>query len=150
MGISPRLGIRAKLSTKHGGHWGSTSGDSAKFGLGVRDIWRAVEMLRAADKLDCLQLLHYHIGSQIAQIRTIKEAMREASHVYAELCLLGAAMGYMDVGGGLGIDYDGTKGGDNSINYSIQHYANDVVSAVHDACMQKRVPEPILVSDPTH
>jgi len=147
MGISPRLGIRAKLSTKHGGHWGSTSGDSAKFGLGVRDIWRAVEMLRAADKLDCLQLLHYHIGSQIAQIRTIKEAMREASHVYAELCLLGARMGYMDVGGGLGIDYDGTKGGDNSINYSIQHYANDVVSAVHDACMQKRVPEPILVTE---
>lgn len=148
LGVRPVIGVRAKLSTRHSGHWGGTSGDNGKFGLTVNEIVRVVYTLRREGMVECLQLLHFHIGSQIPSISTIKEAMREGSHIYCELALMGAPMRYIDVGGGLGVDYDGTKSQScASTNYSMQNYANDVVAALVDACILKRVPQPIIVSE---
>ncbi|CAI5484429.1 unnamed protein product [Closterium sp. Yama58-4] len=144
----PVIGVRAKLSTRHDGHWGETSGDRAKFGLSVNEIVRVVKILREHDMLDCLQLLHFHIGSQIPSISLIKEAMREGSHLYCELALMGAKMGFIDVGGGLGIDYDGSRSSSvASTNYTMQNYANDVVAAVVDACLLKGVKQPIISTE---
>ena len=109
LGIKPILGVRAKLTTKGVGRWGGSTGDRAKFGLTIPEIIRAVCQLEKAGMLDCLQLLHFHIGSQISSISVIKDAIREASHIYVELAKLGANMNYLDVGGGLGVDYDGSK-----------------------------------------
>ncbi|GAQ88816.1 arginine decarboxylase [Klebsormidium nitens] len=147
--VRPVIGVRAKLSTKHDGHWGGTSGDKGKFGLTIPEIVKVVYTLREEGMLDCLQLLHYHVGSQVADIAIIKEAMREGSHLYCELATMGAAMGYIDVGGGLGIDYDGTKGNRSgaSTNYSMQNYANDVVAALLDACVVKGVRQPVIASE---
>eukprot|EP00850_Spirogloea_muscicola_P018634 SM000173S03003 [mRNA] locus=s173:178521:182384:+ [translate_table: standard] len=148
LGIRPVVGVRAKLSTRHNGHWGDTSGDQGKFGLTVTEIVQVVYALREAGMLDCLQLLHFHIGSQIPSIAIIKEAMREASNLYCELVLMGAQMGYCDVGGGLGVDYDGTKSRSGaSTNYTMQNYANDVVAAVLDACTVKGVRQPVILSE---
>lgn len=148
IGIKPILGVRAKLSAKGIGRWGTSAGDRAKFGLTVPEIIRAVEQLRAADMLDCLQLLHYHIGSQISAITVIKEAIREASQIYVELARLGANMKYLDVGGGLSVDYDGSKTNFYaSKNYSMQNYANDVVAEVKEACEERKIPMPTLVSE---
>ncbi len=148
IGIKPILGVRAKLSAKGTGRWGTSAGDRAKFGLTVPEIIRAVEQLRAADMLDCLQLLHYHIGSQISAITVIKEAIREASQIYVELARLGANMNYLDVGGGLSVDYDGSKTNFYaSKNYSMQNYANDVVAEVKEACEERKLPMPTLVSE---
>jgi arginine decarboxylase len=132
------LGCRAKLSTKGSGRWGISAGDRAKFGLTVPEILEVVERLRQHDMLDCLQLLHFHIGSQISAISVVKEALREASRIYVELAQLGAHMQYLDVGGGLAVDYDGSKTTFYaSKNYSIQNYANDVVAEVQEACRSK-------------
>jgi arginine decarboxylase len=109
LGIEPVVGVRAKLSTKGTGRWGDSTGDRAKFGLTIPEIITCVEQLRSAGMLNSLQLLHFHIGSQISAIGVIKEAIREASQIYVELSALGANMQYLDVGGGLGIDYDGSK-----------------------------------------
>ncbi|MFM7426248.1 MAG: biosynthetic arginine decarboxylase, partial [Elainella sp.] len=148
LGVKPILGVRAKLSAKGIGRWGTSAGDRAKFGLTVPEIIQAVEKLRAADLLDCLQLLHYHIGSQISAINVIKEAIREASQIYVELARLGAQMKYLDVGGGLGVDYDGSKTNFYaSKNYSMQNYANDVVVEVKEACEERQLPVPTLVSE---
>jgi arginine decarboxylase len=148
LGIKPVLGVRAKLSTKGIGHWGNSTGDRAKFGLTIPEIMRAVEELKAAEMLDCLQLLHFHIGSQISSISIIKEAIREASHIYVELAKIGANMKYLDVGGGLGVDYDGSKTNFHaSKNYNMQNYANDVVAGVKDACDERKLPVPILISE---
>lgn len=148
LGVKPILGVRAKLSAKGIGRWGTSAGDRAKFGLTIPEIIRAVEQLRAADMLDCLQLLHYHIGSQISAINVIKEAIREASQIYVELARLGANMKYLDVGGGLGVDYDGSKTNFYaSKNYSMQNYANDVVAEVKEACEERNLPAPTLVSE---
>ncbi|MEL6351034.1 MAG: biosynthetic arginine decarboxylase [Cyanobacteria bacterium J06627_28] len=148
LGIRPSLGVRAKLAAKGSGRWGTSAGDRAKFGLTIPEIINVVEKLKAADMLDSLQLLHFHIGSQINAISVIKEAMREACQIYVELASLGAPMGYLDVGGGLGIDYDGSKtSSQDSKNYSIQNYANDVVAHVKDACVATGVPMPTLVSE---
>ncbi|MDB9510576.1 biosynthetic arginine decarboxylase [Kamptonema animale CS-326] len=148
LGIKPVLGVRAKLSTKGIGHWGNSTGDRAKFGLTIPEIMRAVDELRSAEMLDSLQLLHFHIGSQISSISIIKEAIREASHIYVELAKLGANMKYLDVGGGLGVDYDGSKTNFHaSKNYNMQNYANDVVAGVKDACDERKLPVPILISE---
>jgi len=148
LGIKPVLGVRAKLSTKGIGHWGNSTGDRAKFGLTIPEIMRAVEELKAVEMLDSLQLLHFHIGSQISSISIIKEAIREASHIYVELAKLGANMKYLDVGGGLGVDYDGSKTNFHaSKNYNMQNYANDVVAGVKDACDERKLPVPILISE---
>ncbi|MEO0949630.1 MAG: biosynthetic arginine decarboxylase, partial [Cyanobacteria bacterium J06641_5] len=148
LGIRPVLGLRAKLSTQGSGRWGASTGDRAKFGLTARQILQAIDMLRAADCLDCLKLLHFHIGSQISAIGVIKDALREAAQLYVELHKLGANLQYLDVGGGLAVDYDGSKTNSSaSKNYNMQNYANDIVAAVRDACRQGDVPTPILVSE---
>ncbi|MGF1459145.1 MAG: biosynthetic arginine decarboxylase [Leptolyngbyaceae cyanobacterium] len=146
--IRPILGVRAKLSSKGIGRWGGSAGDRAKFGLAIPELLSAVEQLQAADMLDCLQLLHFHIGSQISSISVIKDALREACQIYVELSELGAQMGYLDVGGGLGVDYDGSKTNFGaSKNYSIQNYANDVVAEVQEACSARNLPVPTLISE---
>ncbi|WP_293332890.1 biosynthetic arginine decarboxylase [Microcoleus sp. CAWBG58] len=148
LGIKPVLGVRAKLTTKGVGRWGGSTGDRAKFGLTIPEIIRAVGELEKAGILDCLQLLHFHIGSQISSISVIKDAIREASHIYVELAKLGANMKYLDVGGGLGVDYDGSKTNFHaSKNYNMQNYANDVVAGVKDACDERKIPVPIIISE---
>ncbi|MBF2097797.1 MAG: biosynthetic arginine decarboxylase, partial [Gloeomargaritaceae cyanobacterium C42_A2020_066] len=148
LGIRPAVGVRAKLSTKGVGRWGTSAGDRAKFGLTVPEMLGVVETLQAGEALDCLRLLHFHIGSQISSISVIKEALREAGHIYAELKALGAAMGYLDVGGGLAVDYDGSKTNFYaSKNYSMQNYTNDVVAAVKDICTVRGIPVPTIVSE---
>lgn len=148
LGIRPILGVRAKLSAKGIGRWGISAGDRAKFGLTIPEILNTVEQLRAADMLDSLQLLHYHIGSQISAIAVVKDAIREASQIYVELSKLGANMKYLDVGGGLGVDYDGSKTNFYaSKNYNIQNYANDIVAEVKEACEERNITAPTLVSE---
>lgn len=148
LGIRPILGVRAKLSNKGVGRWGGSAGDRAKFGLTILEILTVVERLRQADMLDCLQLLHFHIGSQISAISVVKDALREACQVYVELAGLGATMRYLDVGGGLGVDYDGSKTNFYaSKNYSTQNYANDVVAEVKEACKARDLPVPTLISE---
>lgn len=146
--IRPLVGVRAKLSTKGSGRWAGTTGDRAKFGLTIPEILQVVETLQSLDRLDCLQLLHFHIGSQISSISLIKDALREAGQIYVELVRLGANMCYLDVGGGLGVDYDGSKTqGPASKNYNMQNYANDVVAAVKEACEMGQVQAPTLISE---
>ncbi|MDR7897519.1 biosynthetic arginine decarboxylase [Thermosynechococcus sp. JY1334] len=148
LGIEPIVGVRAKLSTQGVGRWGTSAGDRAKFGLTVPEILTAVEQLREAGMLNSLQLLHFHIGSQISAISVIKDAIREAGQIYGELVRLGANMQYLDVGGGLGVDYDGSKTNFHaSKNYSMQNYASDVVAGIKDACRQRGIPDPILISE---
>ena len=148
LGIKPILGVRAKLNAKGVGRWGDSAGDRAKFGLTIPEILGAVDQLRQADMLDCLQLLHFHIGSQISSISVIKDAIREASQIYVELHELGAGMQYLDVGGGLGIDYDGSKTNFHaSTNYTLQNYADDIVAAVNDTCSSRGVKVPTLISE---
>ncbi len=148
LGIHPVVGVRAKLSSKGIGRWGTSAGDRAKFGLTIPEILTTVEKLRAAGMLDSLQLLHYHIGSQISSIAVVKDAIREASQIYVELAKLGATMKYLDVGGGLGVDYDGSKTNFYaSKNYNVQNYANDIVAEVKEACTERKLPVPTLISE---
>ncbi|AFZ53867.1 biosynthetic arginine decarboxylase [Cyanobacterium aponinum] len=146
--LKPQLGVRAKLQTKGSGHWGDSTGEKAKFGLTIPEIVAVVNRLEKTDQLECLQLLHFHIGSQISSIAVIKDAIREASQIYVQLVTMGAGMKYLDVGGGLAVDYDGSKTNFYaSKNYNMQNYANDIVAAVKDACDEKNIPHPILVSE---
>jgi arginine decarboxylase len=148
LGIAPVVGVRAKLNTKGKGHWEDSTGEKAKFGLTMWEILEVTDRLRAVGLLDSLQLLHFHIGSQVSAITTIKEALREAGQIYVQLSLLGANMRYLDVGGGLGVDYDGSRTNFYaSKNYSMQNYAYDVVAAVKEACDDKDIPVPTLVSE---
>jgi arginine decarboxylase len=148
LGIKPNLGVRAKLNAKGTGRWGVSSGDRAKFGLTIPEIIMVVDRLREVDMLDSLQLLHFHIGSQISSISVIKEAICEASKIYVELVQLGANMKYLDVGGGLGIDYDGSQTNFHaSKNYDLQNYANDIVAEVRETCNERNIPVPTLISE---
>jgi arginine decarboxylase len=146
--LRPVIGVRARLSTKGAGKWVESTGDRSKFGLTTAEMVTAVEKLRALDMLDCLQLLHFHIGSQITNIRAVKDALREASRIYVELAGLGARMKYLDCGGGLGVDYDGSQTNfHSSVNYTLQEYAADIVSQVAEACNAKGVPHPDIVTE---
>ena len=146
--IEPTLGVRAKLNARGIGRWEDSTGDRAKFGLTTSEILRVVQRLSVAGKLDWLQLLHFHIGSQISAIGVIKNAIREASQIYVQLVKLGAKMGYLNVGGGLAVDYDGSKtDAPASKNYNMQNYANDLVAQVRDACDSAKVEHPILISE---
>ncbi|MGD1809360.1 biosynthetic arginine decarboxylase [Dapis sp. BLCC M126] len=148
LNIKPAVGVRVKLSTKGIGRWAGTTGDRAKFGLNIPEIIQVVNQLKSAGILDSLQLLHFHVGSQISSISVIKDAIREASQIYVELARLGANMKYLDVGGGLAIDYDGSKTNFYaSKNYDMQNYANDIVAEVKEACEEKNILPPILVSE---
>ncbi len=147
--ITPVIGMRAKLGTRGTGRWGSSTGDRAKFGLTIWQMLQAVETLKSYQQLESLQLLHFHIGSQVSSIRVIKEAIREAAQIYVELTALGGNLNYLDVGGGLAIDYDGSKTNKNnaSKNYNMQNYANDIVAEVKEACDQAEINVPTLISE---
>ena len=148
LGAAPLIGIRAKLATRSTGRWGSSVGERAKFGLSVPDLLACVEALDQAGLLGDLRLLHFHIGSQINDIAVLKDALQEAGRIYVELTRLGAPMGYLDVGGGLAIDYDGSRTATAaSRNYSLQNYANDVVATVRECCEPHGVTPPSLVSE---
>ncbi|MEM7249095.1 MAG: biosynthetic arginine decarboxylase [Acidobacteriota bacterium] len=148
LGVEPVLGVRAKLSARGAGHWEESAGDRSKFGLSAAEIVQTVDLLREREALGALRLLHFHLGSQITDIRPIKAALREASRLYVELVGEGARMGYLDVGGGLGVDYDGSRTNFvASTNYSVQEYANDVVAAIQEACDQAEIAHPTIVSE---
>ncbi len=147
-GVRPAIGIRARLTARGAGHWEASGGDRSKFGLGSRGLFQAVRFLRDHDLLDRLQLLHFHLGSQISSIRNVKEALREAVRTYCELSKLGAPLGLLDVGGGLGVDYDGSQTNfSSSMNYTLQEYANDIVFGTMEHCDAAGVPHPTLVSE---
>lgn len=147
-GIAPQLGVRAKLTAKGVGRWKDSAGDRAKFGLTAAEICELVDRLAARNMLDCLQLLHFHIGSQISSIIPIKNALQEASHIYVELARMGCKMGYLDVGGGLAIDYDGSKTDFHaSTNYGLSEYAADIVAHVQATCSKANVPVPTIISE---
>ena len=148
LGIKPQLGVRAKLGAKGIGRWADSAGEGAKFGLSAAEIVDVVDRLEQHDMLDSLQLLHFHIGSQVSSIIPVKNALREASRFYVELARMGANMRYFDVGGGLAVDYDGSKTDfAASMNYAVQEYAYDVVAAIQDACTENDLPAPTIVSE---
>ncbi len=146
--VRPRIGIRLRLSTRGSGRWEASGGDHSKFGLSARELLESIDLLRQHDLLDTFELLHFHLGSQISNIRNIKDGLREAGRFYCELVRMGVPLRYLDVGGGLGVDYDGSQTNfHSSINYTLQEYANDVVYAVLEMCEEASVPTPILVSE---
>ncbi|CAA0815620.1 Arginine decarboxylase 2 [Striga hermonthica] len=149
IGVRPVIGLRAKLRTKHSGHFGSTSGEKGKFGLTTTQILRVVNKLRHHEMLDCLQLLHFHIGSQIPSTSLLSDGVGEAAQIYCELARLGARMTVIDIGGGLGIDYDGSKSqeSDISVGYTLDEYASAVIRAVKLACDAKGIKHPIIASE---
>lgn len=144
----PHIGFRSKLNTQGAGKWVDSSGARSKFGLTSVEIVEGVEYLKKHDMLDCLELLHFHIGSQIPSIQHIKSSLKEGARFYTELYKLGASgLRFIDVGGGLGVDYDGTGSSDSSMNYSEQEYANDVVAALQTLCDEQQVPHPDIVTE---
>jgi len=148
LGIRPLLGVRAKLTTKGVGRWKDSAGERAKFGLPTSEMIEVVDRLTARNMLDSLQLLHFHIGSQISSIIPIKNAMQEASNIYVELAKMGCKMGYLDVGGGLAVDYDGSKTDFHaSKNYQLEEYAADVVAHIQAACVKAEISVPTIVSE---
>ena len=148
LGVRPRIGMRTKLATRGAGRWQGSGGFRSKFGLTASELLSGLDLLRERGMEDCLQLLHFHQGSQITNIRHIKAALNEAAHVYTELARRGAGLKYLDVGGGLGIDYDGSQTNfESSVNYSLQEYANDVVYQVKKACDEAGVPHPTIISE---
>ncbi len=144
----PRIGFRAKLNSRGAGKWVESSGARSKFGLTPSEMVEGIDILRKADKLQCLELFHFHIGSQITSIQSVKSSLKEGTRFFAELHKLGASnLKYFDVGGGLGVDYDGSGDSDSSTNYSEQEYANDVVSIIQDICDEQAVPHPQIVTE---
>ena len=147
-GVKPMIGFRAKLQTRGEGKWAMSTGDSAKFGLNTAEILFACEKLHAAKLESCLRLVHFHIGSQVPNIITIKNAVIEATRFYCQLAKMGFPMGFLDVGGGLGVDYDGSRTNfESSMNYSMEEYARDVVFNVREICTASKVPVPDIVSE---
>ena len=148
LGIEPMLGVRVRLASIGAGKWQNTGGEKSKFGLTSSQVLALVGQLRQADKVETLQLLHCHLGSQIANIRDIQGGMREVARYYAELYGLNVALEYVDVGGGLGVDYEGTRSRSYcSMNYSVQEYANNVVHALKLVCEEKDLPQPMIISE---
>ena len=148
VGVRPTIGMRVKLAARGGGRWQSSGGYRSKFGLTVGEILRGLEELKTRGMADCFQLLHFHLGSQIPNIRIVKGALNEAARVYVELFKSGAGLQYLDVGGGLGVDYDGSQTNfESSVNYTLEEYANDVVYHLQTVCDEAKVPHPTIVSE---
>jgi arginine decarboxylase len=148
LGIQPVIGVRSKLGGRGSGRWSDSGGDRSKFGLTSRQIVDLVETLKAAGRLECLELLHFHVGSQVTDIRAIKNALREATRTLIDLHAMGARIKWMDVGGGLGVDYDGSSTNfESSMNYSLTEYARDVVYHLSEACKEAEIPEPNIVTE---
>jgi len=147
-GIKPKLGIRVKLSSKGTGKWATSGGEDAKFGLRISELIAAIEILKENDLLESLGLLHFHIGSQITKIDKIKNALIEGTRIYVEMKKLGVNLRYLDIGGGLGVDYDGSKSSYfSSVNYSVDEYANDVVYQIKNICDEAGVDCPNIISE---
>ena len=148
IGVEPMIGLRAKIATKSSGKWASSGGDYAKFGLTITEILQAVRYLKSIDKVHCLKLFHFHIGSQIPDLRTIKDSINEGARIYAKLYKEGAKLEYFDVGGGVGVNYDGTRSNSpSSINYTTRDYCADVVYILKQVCDLEDVPHPNIVSE---
>jgi arginine decarboxylase len=148
IGVRPQIGVRVKLASRGSGRWQSSGGFRSKFGLTVTEILRGLEELKARGMQDCLKLLHFHLGSQITNIRIVKGALNEAARVYTELAKLGAGLQYLDVGGGLGVDYDGSRTNfESSMNYTLEEYANDVVYHIQTVCDEAGVQHPTIISE---
>ena len=149
MGVEPWIGLRSKLTTRGTGKWEGSSGDFAKFGLTVPELINAVKILKEAKKEHCAKLLHFHVGSQLTEIRVVKDAVNEGTRVYAKLRKMGLGIEYFDVGGGLGVDYVGThsNGNSSSVNYTMEEYVGDIVYNVQRVCAHEGVPEPHIVSE---
>src|SRR5687767_9018810 len=148
VGVRPNIGMRVKLAARGSGRWQSSGGFRSKFGLTVTEILRGFEELKKRGMEDCLKLLHFHLGSQITHIRIIKGALNEAARVYCELAKQGTGLEFMDVGGGLGVDYDGSQTNfESSMNYTLQEYANDVVYHIQTVCDEVGVKHPTIVSE---
>ncbi len=148
VGVEPLIGIRARLLSKGGGKWAESAGEHAKFGLNTAELLAAAEMLRAENLSHCFKLLHFHIGSQVPDILTIKKAVQEASRIYSKVVKMGFPIEFLDVGGGLGVDYDGSRSAfDSSTNYTLQEYTNDIVYYVADVCNAEKVPHPNIISE---
>ncbi len=148
LGVQPTAGIRIKLTSSGAGRWSDTAGDKSKFGLSALELMRVVEKLRAAGRTDILKMMHFHLGSQIPDVRNIKHAMTEVARYYVEFRKLGLDITHVDVGGGLGVDYDGSLSATQaSVNYSIQEYANDIVYGLAEACRQNDLPHPHIISE---
>jgi len=147
--IKPNLGIRIKLASSGSGKWEDSGGDVSKFGLSSSELLEALEYMEDNGLKDCLHLIHFHIGSQVTKIRRIKNALREASQFYVQLRLSGFDVDFVDIGGGLGVDYDGTRSAysESSVNYSIQEYLNDAVSTMVDAADKNNLPHPNIVTE---
>lgn len=148
LGVRPRIGIRVRLSSRGSGRWEASGGDRSKFGLSSSEILQAIAFMRERGLLDCFELLHFHLGSQISAIRSFKNALREAGRFYVELAKTGAPLKYFDVGGGLGVDYDGSQTNfASSMNYTMQEYANDIVYGLKEMCDAEGVKHPQIVSE---
>ena len=149
IGVRPNIGIRIKLSSSGSGKWEESGGDHSKVGLNSSELLEAVDALAKYKMEDCLKLIHFHIGSQITKIRRIKNALREATQFYVQLTKMGFSIDFIDIGGGLGVDYDGTRSSasENSMNYSIQEYANDAISAIVDACEKNGLKQPNVITE---
>jgi arginine decarboxylase len=148
VGVRPQIGMRVKLAARGGGRWQSSGGYRSKFGLTVAEVLRGLNELRALGMEDCFKLLHFHLGSQIPNIRIVKGALNESARIYAELVKAGAGLQYIDVGGGLGVDYDGSQTNfESSVNYTLEEYANDVVYHIQTVCDDAGVKHPTIVSE---
>jgi arginine decarboxylase len=147
-GVRPGIGIRAKLYSKGSGKWASSGGESAKFGLTPSEMLECIRMLREYEMTDALKLLHFHIGSQITDIKRVKAAMKEAARVYSKIRQMHIDVEYLDIGGGMGVDYDGSKTTfESSVNYTTQEFANDVIYTIKSVCEDENVPEPNIVTE---
>jgi len=148
VGVEPLIGLRVRLQSKGAGKWATSGGENAKFGLSTADLVAASETLKREGLGHCLQLVHFHVGSQVPDIGTIKRAVREAARFYAKLAKMGHPLEYLDVGGGLGVDYDGSRTAfDSSTNYSLNEYARDIVYNVMDVCDSEKVAHPVIISE---
>jgi arginine decarboxylase len=148
VGVEPMIGVRVRLSAKGAGKWATSGGENAKFGLSTSDLVTASETLKKSGLAHCLRLVHFHVGSQVPDIGTIKRAVREAARFYAKLVKMGHTMGFMDVGGGLGVDYDGSRTAfESSMNYSLAEYARDIVWNIMDVVDSEKVAHPVIVSE---